>query len=151
EQLQCQGGLSQNADGFGAAYLNGVGVALVSQNVGDAVDGGFEPDGITGGRSGNDQLQPMLGAAAKPDEAFLCCCGCLLFGADRVSGDDGGFQQGLQPSPCHCAEFGGELGIHPAGLRGGEVPGGSSDPPGLVGRHLTGQHSGPDQPQPVPQ
>ena len=54
EQLEGLGGLGEDAEGFGATYLNGVGVALVSQNVGDAVDGGFEPDGITGGSPGND-------------------------------------------------------------------------------------------------
>jgi hypothetical protein len=68
---------------------------LLSQDVGDSVDGGFEPDGITGGGAGDDQLQAVFGVAAEAYEPFLGGgCG-LLFGTDRVGFDDGGFQQGL--------------------------------------------------------
>jgi hypothetical protein len=52
EQLEGVGGLGEDADGFGAAHLDRVGVALVGEDVGDSVDGGFEPDGITGGGRG---------------------------------------------------------------------------------------------------
>ena len=128
EQLQGLGGLGEDADGFGAAYLNRVGVALLGEDVGDSVDGGFEPDGITCGGAGDDQFQPMLAVAAEPHEPFARGCGGLLFGADRVSLDDFGFQQGLQPPPRHCTQRWCELLIHPAGLVGGEVPGGGSNP-----------------------
>ena len=60
EQLQGLGGLSENADGFGTADVNGVWIALAVEDVGDSVDGGFEPDGVTGGGAGNDQLQPAV-------------------------------------------------------------------------------------------
>ena len=71
EQLQGSGGLSQNADGFGTADVNGVWIALAVEDVGDSVDGGFEPDGVTGGGAGNDQFQPVFTVAAEPHEPFL--------------------------------------------------------------------------------
>jgi hypothetical protein len=101
EQLQGLGWLGEDPDGFGTAHLNRVGIALVGQDVGDPVDGGFEPDRITCGGAGDDQLQSMLAAAAEPDEPLLGGCGRLLLGTDRVGLDDGGFEQGLQPSPRH--------------------------------------------------
>ena len=52
EQLEGLGGLGEDADGFGAAYVDGVVIALPGEDVGDPVDGGFEPDGITGGWRG---------------------------------------------------------------------------------------------------
>ena len=46
-------------------------------------------------------FKPVLGGAAEPHEPFLGGGGGLLFGADRVGFDDGGLQQGLQPTPRH--------------------------------------------------
>jgi hypothetical protein len=66
EQLQGFGGLGQDADGFGAPHRNSVGVAVSGQDVDDPINGGCEPDGITGGGPGNDHLQPMLSGAAEP-------------------------------------------------------------------------------------
>ena len=131
EQLECVGGLGEDADGFGTPYLNWVGVALAGEDVGDSVDGGFEPDGITGGSAGDDQLQPMLGVAAEPHEPFPSSGGGPLFGTHRVSLDDLGFQQGVQPTPRQHPQRWGELGVHPAGLVGGEVSGGGGDAAGL--------------------
>jgi hypothetical protein len=71
---------------------------VVGEDVGDSVDGGFEPDRITCGGAGNDQFQPMLAVAAEPDEPLARGCGGLLFGADWV-----GLEQGLQPAPRHRA------------------------------------------------
>jgi hypothetical protein len=56
EKLEGFGGLGEDADGFGATDIDGVGLALPTQNLSDPVDGGFEPDGIPGGGPGNDQL-----------------------------------------------------------------------------------------------
>ena len=133
EQLECPGGLGEDADGFGSAHLHRVGVALLGEDVGDSVDGGFEPDGITGGGAGDDQFQPMLAVAAEPHEPFLGGCGGLVFGADRVSLDDFGVEQGLQPAPRQRPQGWGELGIHIGGLFGGEVSGGGTNAAGLVG------------------
>jgi hypothetical protein len=44
---------------------------LPGEDVGDAVDGGFEPNGIPGGGAGDDHLQAMLGVAAKAHEPLL--------------------------------------------------------------------------------
>jgi hypothetical protein len=56
QQLQSLGGLGEDADGFGTADVHRILIALLGEDVGDSVDGGFEPDGITGGGPGNDQL-----------------------------------------------------------------------------------------------
>jgi hypothetical protein len=45
----------------------------------------------------------------------------------------------------------GELGVYPAGLCGGEVPGRGSDAAGLVSRHLPGQRGCPNLSESVPQ
>ncbi len=95
EQLQSFGGLGEDADGFGATHLNRIGVASPGQDVGDPINGGFEPDRITGSRPGNDQLQPVLGGTAEPHEPFLRRRGGLLFGTNRVGLIDGRLQQGL--------------------------------------------------------
>ena len=95
EHLQGCGGLGQDAEGFGAPHLHGVGIASAAQDVGDPINGGLEPDRITGGSAGDDQLQAMLAAAAEPHEPLLRSGGGLLFGADRVGFDDGGLQQRL--------------------------------------------------------
>jgi hypothetical protein len=71
EQLEGLGGLGEDADGFGAAYICWVVIALPAEDVGDAVDGGFEPDGISGGGAGDDYLQAVFAVAAEPDEPFL--------------------------------------------------------------------------------
>ena len=81
--------MSQDANGFGAAYLHGVGVALPGENVGDPIDGGFEPDRIAGGGPRNDQLQAVLRLAAEPHEPLLGGVGGALFGTGRVSLNDG--------------------------------------------------------------
>jgi hypothetical protein len=88
EQLQGLGGLGENTDGFGAPYLDGVGVASLGEDLSDPVDSGFEPDRIAGGRPGNDQLQAVLGLAAQPHEPFSGSVGGLLFGTVRVSLND---------------------------------------------------------------
>ena len=93
----------------------------------------------------------MLAVAAEPHEPLARGCSRLLFGADWVSLNDLGFQQGLQPTPRHRPQRRRKLPIHPGCLLGGEVPGGGSNPAALVGRHLTGEGGGPDQPQPMPQ
>jgi hypothetical protein len=80
---------------LGAAHLDGVGVALPDQDVGDPVDGGLEPDRITSTGPGDDQLQPVLAAAAEPNESLLGGKGGLLFGADRIGFDDLRLEQGL--------------------------------------------------------
>jgi hypothetical protein len=84
EQLQGVGGLGEDADGFGTADVYRIKIALPGEDVRDSVDGGFEPDGITGGGAGNDQLQPMLTVAAEPNKPLLGGRGGSLFGADRV-------------------------------------------------------------------
>jgi hypothetical protein len=71
EQLEGLGGLGEDADGFGAAYVAGVVVALPGEDVGDPVDGGFEPDGVTGGSAGDDHFQAVFAVAAEPHEPFL--------------------------------------------------------------------------------
>ena len=54
-------------------------VAVVGEDVGDSVDGGFEPDRVSGGGAGDDQFEAVFGGAAEPDKAFLCGgCGCLF-------------------------------------------------------------------------
>ncbi len=101
QQLQCLGGLGEDADGCGAAYVRGVGVALRGEDLSDPVDGGFEPDGITGGGAGNDQLQSVLGGAAEPHEPVLGCRSGFLFSAVWIGLVDRRLQQGLQPAPRH--------------------------------------------------
>ena len=101
EQVEGLGGLGEDADGFGAPYIDGVGVALLGEDVGDPIDGGFEPDRIAGGGAGNDQFQTVLGLAAEPHEPFPGGRGGLLFGAVRVGFIDGRLQQGLHPAPRH--------------------------------------------------
>jgi len=92
QQLQRFCGLGEDADGLGSAHLHRVGVALAGEDVGDAINGGLEPDRIAGSGAGNDQLQTMLGSATEPHEALLRSqCG-LLLGADRVGFDDLGLQ-----------------------------------------------------------
>ena len=93
KQLEGFGGLGQYADRFGAAYLHSVGVALPTKNVGDPVDGRFEPDGIPGVRAGDDQLQPMLIAAAEPPEPLRCSRNGTVLSADRIGLDDGCIKQ----------------------------------------------------------
>jgi hypothetical protein len=95
EQLQGLGGLGENTDGFGAPYLDGVGVASLGEDLSDPVDSGFEPDGIAGGRPGNDQLQAVFGLAAQPHKPLPGSRGGLLFGAGRVRFNDRCVQQGL--------------------------------------------------------
>jgi hypothetical protein len=89
QQLQCQGGLGEDADGFGAPYIDGVCVALLGEDLCDPVDGGFEPDRIAGGRSGNDQLQTVLRVATQPHEPFPGSRGGLLFSTSQISLIDG--------------------------------------------------------------
>ena len=95
QQFERLGGLGEDADGFGAAHLDGVGVALPGQDVGDPVDGGLEPDRITRIRAGDNQLQAVLAATAEPHEPLLGSESGLLFGADRIGFDDLRVQQGL--------------------------------------------------------
>ena len=151
QQLQGLGGLGEDADGFGAAHVYGVVIALFGEEVGDPVDGGFEPEGITGSRSGNDQFQTVFGAAAKPHEPLPGGGGGLLFGAIGIGLVDGGLKQGLQPSPRHRPKHWGQLCIDQAGLLDAEMPGGGGDVSGLVGRHLPSSGGRPGQPEPVPQ
>ena len=98
QQLEGLGGLGEDADGFGAAYVDGVVIALPGEDVGDPVDGGFEPDGITGGGAGDDHFQPVFARPTEPHKPFLGSEGCLLFGAERVGFDDRGLEQGVQPA-----------------------------------------------------
>jgi hypothetical protein len=63
--------LGEDADGFGAAYVDGVVVALPGEDVSDPVDGGFEPDGVTGGGPGDDHFQAVFAGAAEPHKTFL--------------------------------------------------------------------------------
>ena len=70
-------------------------VSPCRQDVGDPVDGGFEPDRITRIRAGDDQLQPVFAAAAEPHEPLLGGESSLLFGADRIGFDDLRLEQGL--------------------------------------------------------
>ena len=93
--------MGEDADGFGAAYLDRVGVALLGEDVGDPVDGGFEPDRIAGGGAGNDQLQAVLRVAAEPHEPFPGGVGGPLFSTVRVSLNDGRVQECLCPAPRH--------------------------------------------------
>ena len=95
EQLQRFGGLGEDPDGFGTPHLNSVSITLPGEDVGDPINGGFEPDRITSSSPGNNQLQPMLGSPAEPHKPLLRRQCCLLFGTDRVGLDDGGLQQGL--------------------------------------------------------
>ena len=151
QQLQCSGGLGEDADGFGAAHLHRIAVALQGEDLGDSVDGGFEPDGIAGCRPSNDQLQPVLGCPAKSHKPFLRSqCG-PLFGANRVSLDDLGLEKSFQPAPRHCTQRGGELRVDPASLLDTEVPSGSGDSPRLIGRHPPNQSGRPNLGKPVPQ
>jgi hypothetical protein len=90
--------LGEDADGFGTADIHRITIALAVEDVGDSVDGGFEPDGVTGGGPGDDQLQAVFTVAAEPNEPFLGSHGGLLFRTHRVSLDDLGVQQGLQPA-----------------------------------------------------
>ena len=99
EQLEGLGGLGEDADGFGAAYVYGVVIALAGEDVGDPVDGGFEPDGVSGGGAGDDYLQAVFAVAAEPVEPLLGGSRGPLFGADRVGLIAGGLQQGVQPVP----------------------------------------------------
>ena len=71
----------------------------LAEDVGDPVDGGFEPDRIAGGGPGNDQLQAVLRGAAEPHEPLLGGVGGALFSTVRVSLNDGCLQQGLYPTP----------------------------------------------------
>jgi hypothetical protein len=71
EQRQGLGGLGEDADGCGAAYICWVIIALPVEDVGDAVDGGFEPDGVPGGGAGDDHFQAVFAVAAESDEPFL--------------------------------------------------------------------------------
>src|SRR5687768_9910003 len=89
QQLEGLGGLGEDADGFGAAHLDWVGVALPGEDVGDPVDGGFEPDGVPGGGSGDDQLQAGFGCAAQPRTnrsaaAAAACCSAPAGSAWRI-------------------------------------------------------------------
>ena len=60
EQLEGLGGLGEDANGLGAAYLDGVGVAVVGEDVGDSVDRGFELDRVSGGGAGDDEFEAMF-------------------------------------------------------------------------------------------
>jgi len=104
EQLEGLGGLGEDADGFGAAYVYGVVIALAGEDVGDPVDGGFEPDGVAGGGAGDDHFQPVFARPAEPHKTFLRGQGGPLFGADRVGFDDRCVEQGLQPAPRHLSQ-----------------------------------------------
>src|SRR5688572_11256158 len=90
EQLEGSGGLGEDADGFGASHFHGVLIALVGEDVGDAVDGGFEPDGIPGSGSGDDEFQSVFGVTPEPDEPLLRGSGGLLFRPVGVGLIDGG-------------------------------------------------------------
>jgi hypothetical protein len=74
-----------------------------------------------------------------------------LFGADRVGFDDRCVEQVVQPAPGQLSHGRGGLGIHPAGLCGGQVPGRGSDVAGLVGRYLPGERGRANPGEPVPQ
>ena len=87
EQLQGLGGLGEDADGFGTPHLNRVSIALLGEDVGDPINGGFEPDRITSSGPGNDQLQPMLAAAAEPHKPLLR--GCVRLAVRRRPGRPG--------------------------------------------------------------
>ena len=87
--------MGEDADGFGTADVHLIKIALPGEDVGDAVDGGFEPDGITGGGAGDDELHAVLRCAAEPDEPLLGGDSRPLFGARRISLDDLGVEQGL--------------------------------------------------------
>ena len=113
-----------------------LGVAVVGEDVGDSVDGGFEPDRVSGGGAGDDQFEAVFGGAAEPDETFLCGSFGVLFGAIGVSLDDCGLEQGLQPAPRHRAQGWCEVSIHRGGLSAREMASGVGDATGLVGRHL---------------
>jgi hypothetical protein len=71
EHVQGFGGLGEDAEGFGAPHLHRIGVTSAGEDVGDPIDGGFEPDRITGGSPGNDHLQAVLGGAAEPHKPVL--------------------------------------------------------------------------------
>jgi hypothetical protein len=96
QQPQRLSGLGQNPDRFGAADIDGIVIAVPGEDVGDPVDGGFEPDRIPSRSPGNDQLQAMLTAAAQPHKPFLRSSSGLLFGTVGVGLIDRRLQQGLQ-------------------------------------------------------
>ncbi len=143
--------MGEDPDGFGPPNVYSVGVALPGENLGDPIHGGFEPDGITGGGAGNDQLQTVLRRAAEPHEPFPGSGGGLLFGAFGVGLVDGGLQQGLQPAPRHRPQRCCNLLVHQGCLFEAEVAGGFGDRTGLVGRRLPGLRGRPHRRQPVPQ
>jgi hypothetical protein len=118
QQPQRLSGLGQNPDRFGAADIDGIVIAVPGEDVGDPVDGGFEPDRIPSRSPGNDQLQAMLTAAAQPHKPFLRSSSGLLFGTVGV---------GLTPPPAgfavvpgHRTQRGCDPGIHRGGLLGGD-------------------------------
>src|SRR3954454_10601859 len=136
-------------ESFGATYIDRIGVALTLQDVGDAIDDGFEAGGVAGAGSGEDNFQAVFGAAAEPDEAFLSGRRGGVGGAVWVGLEDGGLQQGVQPGPRKRTKSRCDVFVNHSGLLGGEVSSGGGDAAGLVGRHLPSVGSRPDQPEPV--
>ena len=63
EQLECSGGLGEDADGLGTAYLHWVGVALVGEDVGDFGRWSSRPGGAVPGLPWVCSLRPL----AEPD------------------------------------------------------------------------------------
>ena len=151
QQPQCFGRLGENANRLGPPYVGGVGVAVVAENVGDPIDGGFEPKGIASGSAGDDQLEAVLGCAAESHEAFLRRRGSPLFRGFRVGVNDRGLHQGLQPAEGDRTQRRGDALVDEPGLLSGELPGCCGDVAGLVGGHLPSQSRRPDAGKPVPQ
>ena len=127
------------------------GDAVAAENVGDPIDGGFEPKGIASGSAGDDQLEAVLGCAAESHEAFLRRRGSPLFRGFRVGVNDRGLHQGLQPAEGDRTQRRGDALVDEPGLLSGELPGCCGDVAGLVGGHLPSQSRRPDAGKPVPQ
>jgi hypothetical protein len=93
----------------------------------------------------------VLRFAAQPDKPFRGGGSGGPLSTIWVGVHDGCLQQSVQPGPRQPTQRAGEALVNDRGLFEAEMSGGGGDVPGLIGRHPTGQHRRPDQPQPVPQ
>ena len=153
QQVEGVGGGGQDGQGFGAAEVGGVGVALEGQDLGESVDDGDQVDDLAGGGAGDQGLQAVLVGLAGAHEPVQGGGLGAGLGGGGVGLDGLGLDQGQEPARGQGGGVAAGDLVDPAGLvldqpRGGDGAGGlDRDPVG----HLVGLDPGPQQRVPVAQ
>jgi hypothetical protein len=144
-------GVGDPADGFGAAFGQGVGVAELVEGPGEVVDGGVEGDDVAGGGFDPDGFGAVVVGGLDPDAALAGVVFGGLPGGVGVGFFDDGVDDFLQPVRREGVDDGDDAFVDQRRGLGGQFEAGAGDGPGAPYDGLAVEGFGPDPGKPVAQ